>query len=147
MKTAFTPFIPVPVVLPEGAEPPTPLARVTLRELCALAGIPVRATSAHTPRIFLHRHGTSYRSEGAYHVGLGRPRFSGRRDALRVLEILAHGFHDYAARETVCGRGLFVPPRLRGRPPLHGRPMTAAERMRRMRAARHWTATATRIRV
>jgi len=31
-------------------------------------------------------------------------------DALRALEVLAYGFHDYCARESVCGRGLFRTP-------------------------------------
>lgn len=29
-------------------------------------------------------------------------------EALRVLEVLAHGFHDYGARESVCQKGLFA---------------------------------------
>lgn len=37
--------------------------------------------------------------------------------ALRVLEILAYGFQDYFARESVCGRGYFVYPVT----PEHGR--------------------------
>lgn len=28
--------------------------------------------------------------------------------SLRILEILAYGFFDYAARESICGRGIFV---------------------------------------
>lgn len=134
---AYTPFIPAPTVLPEGEPPPMATSTITIAGLCALAGIPVRATSAHTPRIHVIRGGVSYRGPDAYYVGLGAPRRVRRpEDALRVLEILAHGFHDYAARECICGRKLFVPPRRRGRPPLRGRPMSAAERMRRSRAGR-----------
>lgn len=29
-------------------------------------------------------------------------------EALRVLEVLAYGFHDYGARESVCHKGLFA---------------------------------------
>jgi hypothetical protein len=39
----------------------------------------------------------------------GLPQASGQR-ALRILEILAYGFNDYAVRESVRGRGPFVYP-------------------------------------
>lgn len=139
MKRAlpYSPFIPAPSVLAEDAARPAPVATTTVAELCALAHIPKRVTSPHTPPVVLHRGSQHFRDRGAYYVGLGRRTFGGRdRDAMRVLEILAHGFHDYAARENVCGRGLFVAPGRRGRPALRGRPMSAAERMRRMRSRR-----------
>lgn len=131
----YTPFIASPRVLASDIPPPTPIATLTIGELCALAGVADRVTSPHSPLVFVHPGRDHFRTRAGCYVGLGRRRFSrrGREDALRVLEILAHGFHDYAARENLRDRGLFVPPRRRGRPALTGRKMTAAERMRRMR--------------
>jgi hypothetical protein len=53
-------------------------------------------------------------------------------DTLRILEILAYGFQDYAAREALRGRGLFVPAAPSGRK-FTGKALTGAERMRRLR--------------
>lgn len=136
-RVPYTPFIPAPAVLPEGAAAPVPVATIRVRDLCELAGIPHRVTSPHTPAVVLHRGPGHFVGRNRYYVGLDRRTFSRTDvDALRILEILAHGFHDYAARESICGRGLFVIPRRRGRPALRGRRMSPAERMRRMRQRR-----------
>lgn len=67
------------------------------------AGIPMRVTSALTPEIRLHDGHTHYRAGQALIVGLeGLP---DDEQAIRILEILAHGFHLYEAKE--CVRGLF----------------------------------------
>lgn len=133
-----TPFIAAPRTLTENEARPTATATLTLRELCTIAGVPLRVTSPHTPRVYLHRGAEHLAGPEEYWVGCGVRAFRRREtDAVRVLEVLAHGFHDYAARECVCGRGLFAGPRRRGRPVLGGRPMTAAERMRRMRRGAH----------
>lgn len=131
----FTPFIAPPRVLFSDARPPAHVATLTIEELCSLAGIPGRVTSPHAPRVFLHAGHDHFRSRAGCYVGIGARRFSRRSPeaSLRVLEILAHGFHEYAARENLRDRGLFVPPSRKGRPALIGRRMTAAERMRRMR--------------
>jgi hypothetical protein len=34
-----------------------------------------------------------------------------RERALRILEILAYGFFDYAARECLIGKDYFIPPK------------------------------------
>lgn len=134
-RLPFTPFIESPGVLPESAERPVPIATLTVRELCEMARIPCRATSPHTLRVRLHRGAGHFRTRDAHYVGMDCRRFTRQPlDALRVLEVLAHGFHDYVARESVCGRGLFGVPRRRGRPTIRGQSMTAAERMRRMRS-------------
>lgn len=133
-RVPYTPFIPAPEVLAEDALPPVPIATVSVRDLCEIAGVPNRVTSPHTPSVVLHRGSRHFVGRHRYYVGLDRRSFSRTAlDALRILEILAHGFHDYAARENTCGRGLFVSPRRRGRPALRGRRMSSAERMRRMR--------------
>lgn len=133
----YTPFIQPPLVLTERAERPAAIAKLSVGELCQIARIALRVTSPHTPAVVLHRGARHFRDATTYYVGIDRPRFSRRVDeAMRVLEILAHGFHDYAARESICGRGLFTAPPVRGRPTIYGRPMSARERMRRMRQKR-----------
>ena len=133
----YRPFIAAPEVIADSTEPPAAVAVLSIPDLCGLAGVPLRVTSPHMPRVVLHRGTVHYRGDAALYVGIGRPRFSKRaQDAMRVLEVLAHGFHDYASRESICGRGFFTAPKSRGRPPIGGRRMTAAERMRRMRARR-----------
>lgn len=111
-------------------------SRTTIPELCASAGIPLRVTSATWQPVILHAGTDHFRTENASCVGVGRWKQADRTQALRALEVLAHGFHDYAARECICGRGFFVPPARLGRPPLGRSAMTAAERMRKMREAR-----------
>lgn len=113
---------------------PPEYGRTTLAELCATAGIPMRVTGGPVRQIVLVRGAQHYRRPGFYYVGAEKywP-LETRRRALRVLEILARGFHDYAARECVCGHGLFVAGRPPGRPPIMGRAMSAKERMRRWR--------------
>lgn len=110
------------------------LARTTIPQLCALAGIRQRVTSGAWNPIVLHAGAEHFRGSRTSYVGVGAAKRSDRVQALRALEVLAHGFHDYAARECVCGQGLFAAPARRGRPPIGSRAMTAKERMRRMRA-------------
>lgn len=121
-----------PLPLAANDARPGEIARVTLNELCGQAGVPVRvATDVPEVTIVLHKGTFHFRSPGFAYIGIGD--FSDREQALRVLEVLAHGFHDYAARECVCGRGLFCAPTKRGRPSLTGRAMSAKERMRKHR--------------
>lgn len=132
-RIPYRPFIAAPRILPDDAAPPPSVARTTVTELCRIAGIPVRVTSSAVV-VHLHAGAEHYRHRDTAIVGVvfdGTP-----ESALRVLEVLAHGFHDYAARESVCGRGLFAPPVRRGRHPRQGRAMTPAERMRRHRQSR-----------
>ncbi len=66
-------------------------------------------------------------------IGVALPGYRGTpRDALRILEILAYGFMDYAAREALRGKGLFLPRARPGRKP-GGKALSGAERMRRFR--------------
>ena len=66
-------------------------------------------------------------------IGVAFPNYGGTQpDALRILEILAYGFLDYAAREALRGRGLFLPLAQPGRKST-GKALTGAERMRRLR--------------
>lgn len=131
----FRPMIPAPSVLGELAERPLALATLTLGDLCAAAGIPLRVTSEFLPTIVCTAGMEHYVDDSTYYVGVGKWRPT-RVAALRVLEVLAHGFHDYAARECVCGKGLFSVPRPKGRRPRGSLAMTARERMAAMRLRR-----------
>lgn len=133
MKKLPARFFPAYEILP-GVSPEI-VEELDLERLCAEARIPCRVTGRLGPRIFLIRDARFLLLEGAYGIPVGmRPK--GRVHALRVLEALAHVFHDYAARECVCGRGLFGTGTVRGRPPKGGRALSAAERMRAHRARR-----------
>lgn len=89
---------------------PKVLRETTVADLCMEAGILMRVTGGERIRILLVDGAQNYREPGIFHVGVAEIHETAPEDlALRVLEILAHGFHDYAARECVCGRGLFIP--------------------------------------
>lgn len=112
-------------------------------DLCVAARVESRVTGGSSTEIVLVDGDRHYRSPSTYYVGVGSLLVTRSTTmekkmerALRVLEVLAHGFHDYTAREAVCGRGIFNggPSRV-GRPPIGGSAMTSAERMRRMRSA------------
>lgn len=128
--------IPAPMHLFEQ-EPPAALAQVTLDQLCTLAGIRNRVTGA-TVNVTIIAGKEHWTAPDVCCVGVGRAWKPSRSSALRVLEVLAHGFHDYAARECVCGKGLFVAPSSNrpGRQRIGEQAMTAGERMQRMRARR-----------
>ena len=126
-----------PLALANDEDRPKELARVTLSELCEAAEIPLRVTGSVENTIVLHETEEHFSAPAFYYVGVGLKIWTVSPErALRVLEVLAHGFHDYASRETVCGRGFFTVPSKRGRPRLHGHVMSAKERMRKMRLAR-----------
>jgi hypothetical protein len=138
--TPFVPFIPAPRVRSSKNKLPHTLARTTLSELCTIAGVPV-FVSGGEERSVTCIVGTDHFSVGRdYFVGVGNEWEANQTKALRVLEVLAHGFHDYAARECVCHKKFFSPPKRQGRPPVGARAKTARERMAAMRARR---ATAT----
>lgn len=120
------------------------LARTTIPELCAAAKIPLRVTSTRWNQVVLHTGTQHLRAplSSTSFVGVGEGKASPHVRALRVLEVLAYGFHDYAARECVCGQGFFVAPKRRGRPAIGRRAMEPKERMRKMRASRRAELTA-----
>ena len=132
----MTPYIAPPHYLSDTDKAPSALIRITLEELCALSGVRQVVTGGKRPTIACVRGGTHVLGRDTYYVGVGRSWVPSRTSALRVLEVLAHGFFDYAARECICGKGLFCPPRTRGRPPKGTRAMSAKERMAAMRARR-----------
>ena len=121
---------------------PVVIQQLTLNELCQAAKICCRVTggSQNSKTVFIFE-GDGNLQVGAIpwsqaYVGVQRGWRLGQAEALRVLETLAYAFYDYAARECVSFRGLFVPRRPTGRPAKLGVAQTAAERMRAMRARR-----------
>lgn len=135
-RTVFRPFVMSPRRLRDGEAPPHLLGRIDFVDLCARAGIRLRVTGGVDRAIVCVAGEDSFVGEGDALVGGANAWPLTRVGALRVLETLAYGFLDYAARECVCRQGLFVPPQRRGRPPTGTRTMTARERMATMRARR-----------
>lgn len=84
---------------------------VTVRSLCIQAGIRCRVSGGFHPVIKLGRFGGHFRGSDAENrsvlfVNTEKLPSETTERSIRILEILAHSFHDYAARESV--RGLFV---------------------------------------
>jgi hypothetical protein len=108
---------------------------MSYRELCSLAGIPPRVSGPDLDRrvYILSGEQHAYPVDVPDEIGVAFPAFGGTQpDALRILETLAYGFLDYAAREAVKGRGLFTATSHPGRK-FTGKALTGAERMRRLR--------------
>ena len=87
---------------------------LTVKELCRRAGIPYRVSGGKTlwvaidPLTVEHFRGLSSQGETVYVVGgKGLPDRDPDR-SIRILEVLAYSFHDWASRECLCGRGFFV---------------------------------------
>jgi len=87
----------------------------SVEALCAVAGIPYRVSDGNQPLVVMWDgpgHSYTISDNGRRVLAVDRhglPR--GRRErALRILEILAYGFFDYAARESIVGRDYFIPP-------------------------------------
>ncbi|MHB8178970.1 MAG: hypothetical protein ACYDA5_11820 [Vulcanimicrobiaceae bacterium] len=95
--------------------------RTTVAELCAQAGVRYRVSGGRPPRVVLWNRPSGYTisetGEKIYAVDCAALPQQHPQRALRILEILAYGFQDYFARESVCGRGYFVYPVT----PEHGR--------------------------
>ena len=105
--------------------------KTTLDELCGAISIAPRVTGGMARKVYLIEGDKHFRSPGCYFVGVsGIPESD---LALRVMEVLAYSFNDYAARETMRGRKLFNFRPAPGRP-RSGSALSAAEKMRRYRS-------------
>ena len=131
----FNPLIPAPRIRSSASELRV-FERITLSELCTVAKVPMRVSGGESHSIVCVAGADHFRIGRDYFVGVGNAWGATRTAALRVLEILAHGFHDYAARECICHQKLFSIPKRQGRPPTGPRARTARERMAAMRARR-----------
>jgi hypothetical protein len=84
----------------------------TIRELCAVACIPYQYSGGDQPFVGVARGTGNLRAVDSNNhrvYVVDREQFAAvtpQEEALRVLEVVAHAFHDYAARE--CVRGLFI---------------------------------------
>ena len=87
----------------------------TVEVLCVAAGIRYRVAGANQSWVVLwdgpgHVYTLADNGDRVLAVDrTGLPRRK-RERALPILEILAYGFFDYAARESIIGRGCFIPP-------------------------------------
>ena len=111
------------------------LAVIAYQAICDLAGVPPRVSGSDLARRvhILAGEQHAYPVGMPDEIGVAFPNYGGTQpDALRILEILAYGFLDYAAREALRGRGLFLPLAQPGRKST-GKALTGAERMRRLR--------------
>ncbi|NDU91666.1 MAG: hypothetical protein G3I10_03520 [Ferrovum sp.] len=94
--------------------PKLTIAVLSYGDLCRLAGVMPRISG---PDLERHIHILSGDRnlcplEIPDDLGVALPEYQGSEsDALRVLETLAYGFFDYAAREAVRGRGLYLAPK------------------------------------
>jgi hypothetical protein len=90
--------------------------------LCWRARIPLRVHGGPQARVILWDgpgHGRTVDDAGHTVYAIDRNGLPQRdpERAVRIIEILAYGCFEYAARETICGRGIFVYPLT----PDHGR--------------------------
>jgi hypothetical protein len=96
--------------------------RTDVESLCRRAGIRYRVTGGRQPLVAFwngptHGYTVTPDSRRLYVIGRASLPRDDQERALRALEILAYGFHDYAARESVCGKDYFIYPVT----PEHGR--------------------------
>lgn len=99
-------FIRMPVHRAAGTALPPGGRWTDLAGLCEQAGVRLRVTAPRTPT-YVYQGEQSLRLPDALVVAVPEADLSSWRAALRALEVLAHGFHDHAARTCVCGRGYF----------------------------------------
>lgn len=90
----------------------------TISELCRRAGIRCRVTGGPEVGVVLwdgpgHGITQSDHHRRVYAVDRGKLPPNDPDRSLRILEVVAYGCFDYAARESVCGRGYFVAPSAR----------------------------------
>ena len=142
-QLAYRPFIPSVRILTRDSELPPILGAIQFSDLCKIAGVRLRVSQTRDAVTCVVGADSFITAEGKTLVG-GATRWPlERTDALRVLETLAHGVHDYAARECICGIKLFTVPARRGRPPNGPRAKTARERVAAMRQRRRESRTNT----
>jgi hypothetical protein len=104
----------VPIYGPERV-PALRARRSSIEDFCDRAGVRYRVTGGNSSSVALWDHAyhgivVDESGERIYLVArAGLPQRNPER-SLRVLEVLAYGFNDYFARQTVCNRGYFVWP-------------------------------------
>lgn len=115
-KIPYELFVPPPDVLRAGEAVPYECVPVDLATLCSIAEIQLRVTTHLSPSIFVRKgsgDGPARHLRGRQGhrpvLFVDYPWNQDRVTAIRVLEILAHGFHDYGARECLCPADVFAP--------------------------------------
>lgn len=81
----------------------------TLKHLLEEVDLPLRVSgpSANPKVILFDAQDLNYRGKSVYYVGIGG--ISDSEITGFVLEVLAFGFHDYSARESIVGHVKFIP--------------------------------------
>ena len=97
-----------PIQIRESNYPDEYLAeKVSREELLAAFDLPLKTTGGSHPDIYIHRgfENIKNRSHGLL-IGVGSDVIFSKQSAATALEILAHLFHDYPIRESLCGKNL-----------------------------------------
>lgn len=108
----------IPAPMPLGGQDRTKVLRLrtrTVEEVCLEAVVRCRVTGGPTLHLVLWNapfHGYTVDRDGMTLYAVSKAGLPQRKQqrALKILEILAYGFHDYIARESVCGRGFYICP-------------------------------------
>ena len=131
MKLLMTPMIPAPRYV---GDPPKNSKSVKFSDLLTAVGLTNRVTGGRL-EVLVHSGSDHFWVRDQPCVGLSGRLFAKLtyRNAGFILEVLAHGFHDYTARENICGR-LRYHPDYRGHERT-GKAMSGAERARKFRMA------------
>ena len=82
------------------------LPNLDLPTLCKNAGVKLRVTQPSFEKVYLdNTSDKNFVSPFGYVVGTKK--LPQDNSAFRIIEVLAYGFFDYAARETICHKGYF----------------------------------------
>jgi hypothetical protein len=85
----------------------------TVPQVCFDAAVRCRVTGGPIPHLVLWDspfHGYTVDEDGMSFYAVSKAGLPQRKQqrAMKILEVLAYGFMDYTARESVCGRGFFI---------------------------------------
>jgi len=113
---------------------------ITYQQLCAIADVPARISGNALDRRICIGHASAQPEKlcapnGDYFVPAPTSGSLDQEQALYILGFLAYAFLDYAARETVCGRGVFSTATPHGRPRT-GKAKSGRERTQQWRTQR-----------
>ena len=81
--------------------------KVSREELLAAFDLSLNTSGGYHPDIFIHRGFENVKNrEFGILIGIGSNLLFSKQSAATALEILAHHFHDYPIRESICGKNL-----------------------------------------
>lgn len=129
--------IPSPIIARKGENLPTEVTHCLESDLYAKAGVNIRVSGVPDRVVRIYGGDQNYYKASCNEFIVGVPGFKGLTEtsALKALEVLAYGFNDYKARESMCGFVKFAIRPGRGRKPLNGKAMTTSQRVAKHRLA------------